>query len=155
MRQVTVHTTISAPREQVFDFIADLAGRPAYTDHYLDDYRLARRIAATTRPDDPVYIYGGEPLVLFLADRRSPSKFVWNDPFVAGAYRGRFTHADLVRELERHPPVYFIVLRHDANMIDPVESIAHFRAAPELQAFVTRGYEERGWFGDFLLFERR
>lgn len=42
MRQVTVHTTISAPREQVFDFVADLAGRPAYTDHYLDDYRLAR-----------------------------------------------------------------------------------------------------------------
>ncbi len=33
---------ISAPREQVFDFVLDLAGRPAYTDHYLDDYRLAR-----------------------------------------------------------------------------------------------------------------
>jgi uncharacterized protein YndB with AHSA1/START domain len=42
MRQVTVHTTISAPREQVFDFVADLAGRPCYTDHYLEDYRLAR-----------------------------------------------------------------------------------------------------------------
>jgi uncharacterized protein YndB with AHSA1/START domain len=42
MRQVTVHTTISAPRERVFDFVADLAGRPAYTDHYLADYRLAR-----------------------------------------------------------------------------------------------------------------
>ena len=37
-----MHTTISAPREEVFDFIADLAGRPAYTDHYLEDYRLAR-----------------------------------------------------------------------------------------------------------------
>ena len=42
MRQVTVETHISAPREQVFDFLADLAGRPAYTDHYLQDYRLAR-----------------------------------------------------------------------------------------------------------------
>ena len=42
MRAVRVHTTISAPREQVYDFVADLAGRPAYTDHYLDDYRLAR-----------------------------------------------------------------------------------------------------------------
>jgi uncharacterized protein YndB with AHSA1/START domain len=42
MRQVTVHTTISAPREEVFDFIADLAGRPSYTDHYLEDYRLSR-----------------------------------------------------------------------------------------------------------------
>ena len=26
----------------MFDFVADLAGRPAYTDHFLDDYRLAR-----------------------------------------------------------------------------------------------------------------
>jgi uncharacterized protein YndB with AHSA1/START domain len=42
VRQVTVQTHISAPREEVFDFVADLAGRPAYSDHYLDDYRLAR-----------------------------------------------------------------------------------------------------------------
>jgi hypothetical protein len=41
MREVTVHTSISAPREQVFDFVADLAARPSYTDHYLRDYRLA------------------------------------------------------------------------------------------------------------------
>src|SRR4051812_50139041 len=42
MRQVTVDVHISAPREEVFDFVADLAGRPAWTDHYLSDYRLAR-----------------------------------------------------------------------------------------------------------------
>ncbi|HEX2160418.1 MAG TPA: SRPBCC family protein [Thermoleophilaceae bacterium] len=42
MRQVTVHTVISAPREQIFDFVADLSLRPAYCDHYLRDYRLAR-----------------------------------------------------------------------------------------------------------------
>ena len=42
MRQITVEAYISAPRERVFDFVADLAGRPAYTDHYLQDYRLAR-----------------------------------------------------------------------------------------------------------------
>jgi uncharacterized protein YndB with AHSA1/START domain len=42
VRQVTVAATISAPREQIYDFVADLAARPAYTDHYLEDYRLAR-----------------------------------------------------------------------------------------------------------------
>ncbi len=42
MRQVSVSVFISAPREQVYDFVADLAGRPAYTDHYLKDFRLAR-----------------------------------------------------------------------------------------------------------------
>jgi hypothetical protein len=42
MREVTVSTTISAPREAIFDFICDLAARPAFADHYLGDYRLAR-----------------------------------------------------------------------------------------------------------------
>jgi uncharacterized protein YndB with AHSA1/START domain len=42
VREVTVFTVISAPREQIFDFVADLAARPAYTDHYMRDYRLAR-----------------------------------------------------------------------------------------------------------------
>jgi uncharacterized protein YndB with AHSA1/START domain len=39
---VTVSTVISAPRERVFDFVCDLAARPAYTDHFMRDYRLAR-----------------------------------------------------------------------------------------------------------------
>jgi uncharacterized protein YndB with AHSA1/START domain len=42
MREVKVATHISAPRERVFDFLADLANRPAFCDHYLRDYRLAR-----------------------------------------------------------------------------------------------------------------
>jgi uncharacterized protein YndB with AHSA1/START domain len=42
VRQVTVSTVITAPREQIFDFVCDLAARPAYTDHFMRDYRLAR-----------------------------------------------------------------------------------------------------------------
>ena len=42
MREVTVSTVISAPREQIFDFVCDLAARPAFTDHFMRDYRLAR-----------------------------------------------------------------------------------------------------------------
>lgn len=42
MRQVTVETVISAPREDVFDFVGDLSLRPSFADHYLKDYRLAR-----------------------------------------------------------------------------------------------------------------
>jgi uncharacterized protein YndB with AHSA1/START domain len=45
VREVTVSTVISAPREQVFDFVCDLAGRPAFTDHFMRDYRLAGVVA--------------------------------------------------------------------------------------------------------------
>ncbi|MET0206280.1 MAG: SRPBCC family protein [Thermoleophilaceae bacterium] len=42
MREVTVSKVISADRESIFDFVCDLAGRPAFADHYMHDYRLAR-----------------------------------------------------------------------------------------------------------------
>ena len=42
MPDVTVSTVISAPREAVFDLVADLSARPAFTDHYMKDFRLAR-----------------------------------------------------------------------------------------------------------------
>ena len=42
MRPVSATTTIDAPRERVFDFLSDLSLRPAFTDHFLGDYRLER-----------------------------------------------------------------------------------------------------------------
>jgi uncharacterized protein YndB with AHSA1/START domain len=38
---VTVHTFVSAPREDLFDFIADYGARPAWCDHFMKDYRLS------------------------------------------------------------------------------------------------------------------
>lgn len=42
MRPVTATTYISASREEVFDYVADLANHVAFADHYLRDFRLAR-----------------------------------------------------------------------------------------------------------------
>ena len=38
----TVSTTISQPREQVFDYLADIANHAEFTDHYLVDWHLTR-----------------------------------------------------------------------------------------------------------------
>lgn len=42
MGPISVTKTIDAPREQVFELIADLAKRPAFTDHFLTDFHLQR-----------------------------------------------------------------------------------------------------------------
>ena len=42
MREVKVSTVISASCEEVFDVVSDLSRRPAFADHYLEDFRLAR-----------------------------------------------------------------------------------------------------------------
>ena len=41
MIPVTVHGFISAPREDLFDLVADLGLRPAWCDHFMKDFRLA------------------------------------------------------------------------------------------------------------------
>jgi uncharacterized protein YndB with AHSA1/START domain len=38
----TVSTNIALPREQVFDYLADIANHAEFTDHYLVDWRLTR-----------------------------------------------------------------------------------------------------------------
>ncbi len=42
MRPIRAHVTISAPREQVYDLVVDLAARVAWCDHYQRDYHLTR-----------------------------------------------------------------------------------------------------------------
>ena len=40
MIPVTVHTHISAPREEIYDYLVDLAGRVAFSDHYQESFHL-------------------------------------------------------------------------------------------------------------------
>ncbi len=42
MDPITVSTTIAQPREQVFEYLADIANHPEFTDHYRTDWHLTR-----------------------------------------------------------------------------------------------------------------
>jgi len=42
VRPVEARIVISAPRDEIFDFVADIAARPAWHDNYLTDFRLTR-----------------------------------------------------------------------------------------------------------------
>src|SRR5688572_2158449 len=42
MRPVSASASIDVPRERIFDLLVDLSIRPAFTDHFIEEYRLAR-----------------------------------------------------------------------------------------------------------------
>jgi hypothetical protein len=42
MGPISVTQMIDAPRERAFEFIGDLANRPAFTDHFIREFRLER-----------------------------------------------------------------------------------------------------------------
>ena len=42
MDPITVSTTISRPREEVFEYLADISNHAEFTDHYMVDWHLTR-----------------------------------------------------------------------------------------------------------------
>lgn len=42
MEPFTVHTTINRPREEIFEYLADIANHSEFSDHYLVDWHLTR-----------------------------------------------------------------------------------------------------------------
>ncbi|MGH2960793.1 MAG: SRPBCC family protein [Solirubrobacterales bacterium] len=42
MLPATARISIDTPRERVFDFLSELANRPAFTDHFIREYHLER-----------------------------------------------------------------------------------------------------------------
>ena len=42
MDPITVSATISRPREEVFEYLADIANHAEFSDHYLVDWHLTR-----------------------------------------------------------------------------------------------------------------
>ena len=42
MDPVTVSITVGRPREEIFDYLADIANHTEFTDHFLEDFHLTR-----------------------------------------------------------------------------------------------------------------
>jgi hypothetical protein len=133
-------------------------GRPYSGDFsFVADDWAAEYIRRHTRPSDPVYIWGFEPLTLFLANRRAPTRFVFAVPLVSRWTPPRW-RAEFLRDLRAHPPVLFGVMRHDAiphasGRTD--DSTAQLEEFTELRDFLRRGYRRETTIEDLTLFRRR
>ncbi len=75
MDPVTSAITIGRPREEVFDYLADIANHPEFSDHYLKDWRLTRvdsvgsGAGARFRYDAPFQRYGWADMTLIEVER--------------------------------------------------------------------------------------
>ena len=79
MRPFTVTRTVDAPREQVFDYLSDIANHAEFSDHYLHDFRLERLqssgmgAAASYRIDFPLGRQWGDAVI---TEPRVPHRIV-------------------------------------------------------------------------------
>ena len=75
MDPVTSTVVIGRPREEVFDYLADIANHPEFSDHYLKDWRLTRvdsvgpGAGARFRLDAPFQRFGWADMTFVEVDR--------------------------------------------------------------------------------------
>lgn len=125
--------------------------------HFQDQMRVISYLRVNSSPSDKVFVWGSEPLIYFLTERRFPTRFVTNlaliSPWAPSAWR-----AELVHELGRTPPRYFVVARDD--MVSSItytywDSERHLQAFPELAIFINDYYEPAEVLPFFTIYRRR
>jgi len=125
--------------------------------HFQDQMRVISYLRANSSPADQVFVWGSEPLIYFLADRRFPTRFVTNlaliSPWAPSEWR-----AELVRDLETALPRFFVVARDDrVSSITYTywDSERHLQAFPELAIFISDYYEPVKVLPYFTIYQRR
>lgn len=109
----------------------------------LDNIDLGTFLAAHTRPDEPVYVFGFSPGAYAYAQRRSASRFFWSRPVIV-----RFNEEDprygvggLADDLRRRPPAYVVLQVHDWAP-DAPDSAGFFVAQPSLVEWLRAEYHQ-------------
>jgi hypothetical protein len=127
---------------------------------YVADYNLgadrsvARELRGRTRAGAPVFVWGFEPAIYWLADRPPASRFIYNVPQRTSWERAR-ARADLLRDLGAHPPAAIVVQRNDVfgvvtgNNLDSRQELPNF---PELRALVDDRYDPVVTIEDFDIY---
>ncbi|HEY1957998.1 MAG TPA: hypothetical protein VGH28_20395 [Polyangiaceae bacterium] len=130
-----------------------------------------------TRPDDRVQLYGMDPYVLFLAERKSATPYIYAydlnaDAALAGSWMRRGLHptaaqaaqirsmrdaheADMLARLEKSPPAAFVFI-DGSPLLSYADSVYDFKEHnPDAAAWLDEHYEETAAFGEDRVWLRR
>jgi hypothetical protein len=128
-------------------------------------WAVADYMRETTRSDDTVLVWAFEPLIAYLADRRSVSRFGFHYPLTACRWpwlraSARLTdlcqayRAEMVAAFRAHPPVVVAVAFDDVNILTPRSSRAELKQFPELYDLIHGQYVQDTIIGNFELWRR-
>lgn len=149
---------------QQYSFMLDWWRNPeqSYTVYYWqlpleklrDQMRALDFLKANSQPQDEVYVWGTAPLINFLSQRRSPSRFVSNLALISLWAPDRWRQ-ELADTLEAKRPRYIIVIRDDAIptvSFTGLDSEQYLRVYPALAGVLSRDYVPGVRLGDFMIY---
>jgi hypothetical protein len=121
------------------------------------DRRVAREVAHRTGSNDSVYVWGFEPAIYWLSERRPASRYIYN---VAqrSTWESEYARRGLMTDLWKTPPKVIVVQARDVfpsvtgTNTDSRDELPSF---PELHALVTTEYELVTRVDFFDVYQRR
>jgi hypothetical protein len=120
------------------------------------DRAVATEIRARTRGDAPVFVWGFEPVIYWLASREPSTRFIYDVPQRTRWQRER-ARSDMMRDLAARPPAVVVVQRNDVFPMvtgDTLDSRRALATFPELEQLIDSNYELATSVEDFDLFVR-
>jgi len=110
-----------------------------------------------TQPGETALVWGAEPLLNFLAERRSPTRYIFSYMLVNESNDPRLVplREDLLQELRQNPPAYVVLVQNDAHPLSPRGSRAELQAFPELAQWLEQQYQFEQQVEDYLFYRRR
>lgn len=131
-----------------------MAAQPGFS--LPDQLAAADYIAAHSEPSDPLFIWGFEPTIYFVARREPASRFVFN-LVLLGDWRWPELRAQLLDDLERRPPRYIVVASEDTMPMttgSDDDSAAALQGFGELQRLIDAAYRLDATYGHLTLYRR-
>lgn len=123
----------------------------------VDNLALVDYLKQETLPCDTVFIWGYEPGVYFMSQRRPVTRFIYNYPMFTSFYRQSYRD-ELMTGLTANPPAVFVVQHEDrtphvsAHNHDSAEILATF---DDLRKFVENRYRPDASVGRFDVYFRK
>ena len=137
------------------NFGHDIQQRDRYS--FSETQQAADYLRAHSAPDDYVYVWGFQSLVNYLADRRSPTRYVFNYPLTFDRPEVDFrvqARRTFLQDLQQRPPAYIVLVSNDVNPLQAVDSLALLPGFPEFQSLISQQYRHETDIGDFHIYRR-
>jgi hypothetical protein len=129
---------------------------------FTESYSLARYLNQHTAPADRVLVWGYEPLVYYLSNRRAASRFGITHPLVMRAPghelvpMQRRWRAEFMRDMAERKPRYVAVVQHDDWWWAPGQQSSEelLDDFPEWKVYLRRSYQLEQTIGRFQVYRR-
>ena len=147
---------------------AYLAGRMSEEQYYaqfdigtdfsrMGTLRAAAYLREHTEPDETVLIWGAEPLVHFLAQRRSATKYIFSYMLVGddGSPRLKARRQDFLDDVRKAEPAYVVLVERDITPLTPAGSLAQLDEFPAFKILLETTYYRDAQVDDYLFYRRK